>query len=300
MIAFFLGESLLKTHMRPKKTLSNWLTTRYQLIIRNEENFAEKTSVAFTYSKIILFSVILFSVVFVISLFLAKTVLEKWFDPKYEQMVLNQQLYGLYLKVDSLALEVDRKERFIQNFQRVLSGDTTDLQYSAELRDERQTSVKPTSLKIHAADSAFRRDYEQSDLSLVTLANFKNTGLEETFFFSPISGFISDKYDVKKGHFGVDIVSRKNEPVKCIADGTVVFSSWTQDAGYVLMIQHSANLISVYKHNAELYKKVGTFVNAGEIISLVGNSGEMTNGPHLHFELWYNGNSLNPEEFVTF
>jgi murein DD-endopeptidase MepM/ murein hydrolase activator NlpD len=68
----------------------------------------------------------------------------------------------------------------------------------------------------------------------------------------------------------------------------------------VVAIQHSANLISLYKHNAELYKKVGTFVNAGEIISLVGNSGEMTNGPHLHFELWYNGNSLNPEEFVTF
>jgi murein DD-endopeptidase MepM/ murein hydrolase activator NlpD len=98
----------------------------------------------------------------------------------------------------------------------------------------------------------------------------------------------------------VDIVTRTNEPVKCIADGTVLFSSWTQDAGYVVMIQHNANLISIYKHNAELYKKVGTFVNAGEIIALVGNSGELTNGPHLHFELWYNGNSLNPEEFVTF
>ena len=88
--------------------------------------------------------------------------------------------------------------------------------------------------------------------------------------------------------------------IKCIADGTVIFSSWTQDSGYVIVVQHRGNLLSTYKHNAQLLKKVGTFVNGGEIIAIVGNSGELTNGPHLHFELWYNGNSLNPEEFVTF
>jgi murein DD-endopeptidase MepM/ murein hydrolase activator NlpD len=287
--------------MRPKKTLSSWLTTRYQLIIKNEENFAEKTNIGFTYSKIILFSVILFAFVFVISLFLVETVLEKWFDPKYEQMVLNQQLFGLALKVDSLAEEVERKDRFIANFQRVLSGDTTDFQDPAQLlRGDRQAVTKPSNLTINRSDSAFRKQFEQTDMSMITVSNVKSRDLTQTFFFTPISGFISDKYDVKKGHFGVDIVSKTNEPVKCIADGTVIFSSWTQDAGYVLVIQHSANLISLYKHNAELYKKVGTFVNAGEIISLVGNSGEMTNGPHLHFELWYNGNAMNPEEFVTF
>jgi len=287
--------------MRPKKTLSSWLTTRYQLIIKNEENFAEKTSVGFTYSKIILFSVILFSIVFIISLFLVETVLERWFDPKYEQMVLNQQLFGLALKVDSLAEEVERKDRFIANFQRVLSGDTSDFKDPAEiLRGDHQVAAKPSNLTINRSDSAFRKQFEQSDMSVVTLTSVKSRELDATYFFPPITGFISDKYDVKKGHLGVDIVTKTNEPVKCIADGTVVFSSWTQDAGYVLIIQHSANLLSLYKHNAELYKKVGTFVNAGEIISIVGNSGEMTNGPHLHFELWYNGNSLNPEEFVTF
>ncbi|MFZ6009665.1 MAG: M23 family metallopeptidase [Bacteroidota bacterium] len=287
--------------MKPKKTLSNWLTTRYQLIIRNEENFAEKTSVGFTYSKIILFSVILFAVVFLISLFLVETVLEKWFDPRYEQMVLNQQLLGLAQKVDSLSLEVDRKDRFIGNFQRVLSGDTANFQDPAEvLRGENQPLNKPATLKLDESDSAFRRDFEKLNLPLISLTSAKYSEMQETFFFSPVNGFISDHYDVKKGHYGVDIVAKSNEPVKCIADGTVVFSAWTQDAGYVLVIQHSGNLISAYKHNAELYKKVGTFVNAGEIISIVGNSGEMTNGPHLHFELWYNGNSLNPEEFVTF
>lgn len=287
--------------MKSRKTLSNWLATRFQLIIRNEENFAEKTSVGFTYSKIILFSVFLFALMFVFSLFMVKTILARWFDPKYEQMVLNQQLYELKQKVDSLGVEVEQKDQFIANFQRVLSGDTAAFQNPVpEAGQHELVGKEAPNLKVTQEDSVFRREFEQSDLSLITLTNVKYRELQETFFFSPITGFISDHYDVKKSHFGVDVVSRKNESVKCIADGTVVFSSWTQDSGYVIMIQHRGNIISVYKHNAQLLKKVGTFVNAGEIISIVGNSGEMTNGPHLHFELWYNGNSLNPEEFVTF
>jgi murein DD-endopeptidase MepM/ murein hydrolase activator NlpD len=155
-------------------------------------------------------------------------------------------------------------------------------------------------MKLAPADSQFRKDFEKTDLSLIALTSVKYRELQETFFFSPITGFISDHFDMKTGHYGVDVVAKTNEAVKNVADGTVLFASWTQDSGYVIMIQHRGNLISVYKHNAELLKKVGTFVNAGEIISIVGNSGEMTNGPHLHFELWYNGNPLNPEEFVTF
>ncbi|MBT1685402.1 M23 family metallopeptidase [Dawidia soli] len=289
--------------MKPKKTLSNWLTTRYQLIIRNEENFAEKTSLGFTYSKVILFSVILFTGLFIMSLFMSKTILAKWFDPKHEQMVLNQQLFELAQKVDSLALEIDRKDQFIANFQRVLSGDTANFKDPAEaLRNESQPLTKPTAANLSASaiDSTFRREFEQSDLSVTPLTNVKYRELQETFFYSPLTGYISDTYNVAKGHLGVDIVAKANEPVKCIAGGTVIFSSWTQDSGYVIMVQHRGNLISVYKHNAQLLKKVGTFVNGGEIVSIVGNSGELTNGPHLHFELWYNGNSLNPEEFVTF
>lgn len=287
--------------MRARKTLSNWLTTRYQLIIRNEENFAEKTSLAFSYSKIILFSVILFVAILLISLFMVKTILARWFDPRHAQMEANRQLYELALKVDSLGVEVDRKDKFIANFQRVLSGDTTNFVDPAQvLKGESQPLTKVNNLKPDPTDSAFRKDFEKSDLSLITFTNVKYQDLQETFFFTPITGFISDHYDVKKGHFGIDVVAKTNEPVKSIADGTVILASWTQDSGYVIAVQHRGNLISVYKHNAELLKKVGTFVNAGDIISIVGNSGEMTDGPHLHFELWYNGNSLNPEEFVTF
>lgn len=282
--------------LKAKKTLSNRLTTRYQLIIRNEENFAEKTSLGFTYSKVILFSVILFAALFVLSLFMTKTILAKWFDPKHEQMELNKRLHALGQLVDSLETTNRQRSEFILSIQRRLRGEKDSVLVTHE--DTPPSTTRP-SLEAHASDSSFRKEFEASDLSLITLANSKSRELQQTFF-PPVSGFISDKFDPKKGHMGTDIVAKANESVKCIADGTVIFSSWTQDSGYVIMVQHRGNVISAYKHNAQLYSKVGTFVKGGDIIAIVGNSGELSNGPHLHFELWYNGNALNPEEFVTF
>jgi murein DD-endopeptidase MepM/ murein hydrolase activator NlpD len=288
--------------LKPKTTIGERISTKYQLVIRKEENLEEKSTFGFTYGKVIVLMFVVFMVIFAGSLYLSQTLLARWFDPRYAQRETDKKLYQLYLRVDSLYREEEEKAEFIQNFKRVLNGDTSQSFVDAPTALKEQTKpIKPVSTaKLAPSDSQFRKDFEQSELSLISLTSSKYNELSETFFFTPITGFISDRYDVKKSHYGVDIVAKTNEPVKCIADGTVIIASWTQDAGYVIAIQHRGNLMSVYKHNAELLKKVGTFVNAGEIISIVGNSGEMTSGPHLHFELWYNGNSLNPEEFVTF
>ena len=286
--------------LKQKKTLSERLTAPYQLVVRSEENLAERTTISFTYAKLIVIISSLFFVIFIASLFLSKTLLAKWFDPKYEIAAQRKQLIDFGKRLDSLATEEDRKEKFIQNFQRILRGDTSSGFVDPAKILKANATVKSTSnMKLAPADSQFRREFEQSQFSFVSL-NSKFRELQDIFFFTPITGFISDKYDSKKGHYGVDIVAKTNESVKCVADGTVVMSSWTQDAGNVIAVQHRGNLVTVYKHNATLLKKVGSFVNAGDIISIVGNSGEMTDGPHLHFEMWYNGNSLNPEEFVTF
>ncbi len=288
--------------MKAKKTLSSWLVNRYLLIIRNEENFAEKSTFSFTYAKVILFSVVIFVVMLLISLFLVETLLNQWFDPRYEQMEANRRLNTLMLKVDSLAQEVESKDRFINNFKRVLNGDSVELmsENPEETVNERPVTTEEVDLtSVSPVDSAFRQEFEQSDMSLLnTSGSYRE--LREIFLFSPLDGYVSAPYNLKEGHYGVDVVAKKNEPVKCIADGTVVMASWTQDSGYVIAVQHRSNLVSIYKHNAELLKKVGSFVNAGEIISIIGNTGDLTDGPHLHFELWLNGNSVNPEEFVTF
>jgi murein DD-endopeptidase MepM/ murein hydrolase activator NlpD len=284
--------------LKPKRTLSDWLTNRYQLVVRNEENLAEKHGFNFTWAKVIVVAVTFFVLLMVGSLFLSKTLLAKWFDPRHAQLEANRELAKLAMNYDSIVNISEQRELFIQNFQRILRGDTSQgFQDPSEIMQQVAPNVD---LDPGMADSAFRKEYEESDLGFVAVSNRKYNELQETFFFSPTTGFVSDKYDAKKAHYGIDIVTKTNEPVKCIADGTVIFASWTQDSGYVIGVQHQGNLISIYKHNAQLYMKVGTFVNAGQILSIVGNSGEMTNGPHLHFELWYNGNAINPEEFVTF
>lgn len=288
------------THLglRVRKTLSSWLNNRYLLIIRNEENFAEKTSYNFTYAKVILSVVTIVIVIFILSFFLVESLLAQWFDPRHAQMESRRQLVDLRSKVDSLEQSVMAKQMFIDRIQYVLSGDTTQdfstLEENITVNDSsEEVEIDPADLA--PIDSQFRKEFED----MVIPQTFSET-TELPFLFTPIDGYISQSYNIQEDHLGVDVVSKANEPVKCVADGTVIFADWTREFGYVLVIQHSSNLMSVYKHNSKLLKKVGNFVSEGEIISIIGNSGELTDGPHLHFELWHNGNPLNPEDFVLF
>jgi murein DD-endopeptidase MepM/ murein hydrolase activator NlpD len=236
----------------------------------------------------------------VISLFLVKTLLAQWFDPEHAELEANKRLIMLSSAVDSLAYEMDMKDQFIDNLTMIIKGDDTLSQ--SDQRSEQRLSTSNIEIDLDnlpPIDSQFRKEFEQGDI-LLDLENYSSGELQEFFLFSPLSGIVLSPYNVKSEHYGVDVVSKKNEPVKCVADGTVIFSDWTQESGYVISVQHKGNLISVYKHNSALLKKVGNFVNAGDIISIIGNTGELTSGPHLHFELWYNGNPVNPEEFVSF
>ena len=119
-------------------------------------------------------------------------------------------------------------------------------------------------------------------------------------FFSPLSGYISKNFNYQDKHYGIDIVTQKNEAVKATLNGRVLLSSWSAETGNTIILQHSNNLISVYKHNAEVLKKEGQFAKAGEVIAIIGNSGGESTGPHLHFELWFNGTPLNPSSYMNF
>lgn len=234
------------------------------------------------------------------SLFLTRTILAQWFDPNYAQMEANKQLYKMTLRLDSLALEVQRKDQFISLFTGFITGET-DSSAIDDFIAGRQvpTSAFEIDFTTTQIDSQIRKEFEAEEAA-VNLGVIQSVEIQEVFFFSPISGLVSKKFNLKEDHYGVDIVAKKNEPVMAVASGTVIISSWTQDSGYVLAIQHSSNLVSIYKHNAELLKKTGSFVNGAEVVAIIGNTGELTDGPHLHFELWYNGNPVNPEDFVSF
>jgi murein DD-endopeptidase MepM/ murein hydrolase activator NlpD len=286
--------------LKSKKTLSSWLTNRYLLIFRNEENFAEKTTFSFTYAKLLVFLVFLFMIFMFLSLYLSKTIFAQWFDPRHSEIESNKKLIELSLSIDSLANEVKKKDIFIANIQKLVRGESLESEGTNNLDSEVFVKEEIDSGELAEVDSLFRRQFEEVGVNLFANRPGSTAELQELYFFTPINGIVSSPYNPHAEHYGVDVVAKSNEPVKSIADGSVLFSSWTQDTGYVIAIQHRNNLISIYKHNSALLKKVGNYVSAGEIIAIIGNTGDLTTGPHLHFEIWYNGNPVNPQEFVSF
>jgi murein DD-endopeptidase MepM/ murein hydrolase activator NlpD len=284
--------------VKARRTFSNWLTNRYLLILRNEENFAEKTTISFTYAKLILVVFIILLVTMTASLYLSSTLMAQWFDPRHELIILDRHLVNLTEQVDSLEYQVEIKDQFIQNIQKVLIGEVGAGDSSLGNASNEQVNV--TMEPLPAIDSQFRREFEENELSFLTGNNRIAQGLEEQYFFAPIEGIVTTEFNLKNEHFGVDVVSNLNEPVKAVAEGTIIFADWTQESGNVVAIQHRGNIISVYKHNSALLKKVGTFVNSGQVIAIIGNTGEFTTGPHLHFEMWYNGHPMDPAEIISF
>jgi murein DD-endopeptidase MepM/ murein hydrolase activator NlpD len=302
--------------LKGKKTFSDWLTNRYLLVVRNEENFAEKTTFSFNYAKIIVFITITVIFLFSFSFYLSNTILSRWFHPAGRQMVLNKQIIQLSAVVDSLEEQLLYRDKALLGISKVINGDDKFLKQDlAENTQEDTLKDKPKAAHIDSiapVDAELRKEFESKTsavpevkVAVRAVANSSSVNeaddLYRMFLFSPVTGgIITQKFDAKAAHYGLDIVAKKDEPVKCVANGTVILASWTNDSGHIIAVQHQGNLISVYKHNSVLLKKLGSFVRAGEIISVIGNSGELTTGPHLHFELWHNSNPIDPEIFVSF
>lgn len=235
----------------------------------------------------------------VLATFLVTGILQQRLDPRYSQQEAKRQLIEMRLKMDSLEFQLVSQDIYIENIRKILSGsldeDQIDSLASSELRPEIILDEQ-----LQPIDSQFRAEFENTIISELPFENNSTSEFRSLYLFSPLEGLVSDEYNPKEDHYGVDLVGKENEPVKSVADGIVVFASWTLDGGHVIGVQHKGGLISVYKHNSELLKNVGNFVTGGEIIAIIGNSGELTSGPHLHFELWHNGSPVNPEEYIGF
>jgi murein DD-endopeptidase MepM/ murein hydrolase activator NlpD len=285
-----------------KKTLSNWLKSRYLMIIRSEENFAVKKSYRFSLAYLIGLGFSLVLLVFLISLFVIRSIVPLVSGGNNLQSDNTLQLIELYGLVDSLSNQMELSEKYLQNIRRIFEGNEQGLEEGMILSSIPQGGTPRDNISggLSATDSLFRKEFEEAGFGLISLGLTGEDELMDIYFFPPVNGIISAPFDIKSDHFGVDIVAKKNEPIKSIADGTVILASWTQDSGYTIAVQHRGNIISIYKHNAVLLKKVGNFVRAGEIIAIIGNSGELTDGPHLHLEIWHNGNPLDPEQVISF
>jgi murein DD-endopeptidase MepM/ murein hydrolase activator NlpD len=276
---------------------------KYRLVVLNDQTFEERASIRLSRFNVY---VLVGSLLFVLSVFIfviiAFTPIKQYL-PGYGDIGMRRSLVQLQIDADSLENMVRQQELWITNARKVLAGedtvivDTTGIGSTSSQYDSIKLDELPTADKLLREEMEKEDDYAlmfepEDDKKTVSLSNLK--------LFPPVLGLVSASFDPLKSHFGTDIVAKEKESIKSVLDGTVIMADWTVETGYVIAIQHEYDLISIYKHNSVLLKKVGTFVKTGEAIAIIGNSGEQTTGPHLHFELWRNGVPVNPESYIVF
>ena len=282
------------------KIFTDQLRNKYRLVILNDDSFAEKFSLRLSPLGLIILlgSVTIVMTTLVISL-VAFTPLREYI-PGYGNVDDRKDILSLSAKADSLENTLEARDWYINNLLNVFSGKTE----GRTAKPAKDSTGKYTNIDIKPSDQdmKLRSDIESNQLESTSdkVSANKINALSNFFFFTPIKGIITTSYNIKEGHFGTDIAAKENEFVKTTLDGTIIFAGFTTEDGYVTQIQHNNNITSVYKHQSSITKKVGDFVQAGEPIGVVGNTGENSKGAHLHFELWYNGFAINPQDYVVF
>lgn len=286
----------MTTKEKGAKRFKKKLLHKYRLIILNEETFEERFSF-----KLNRLNVFVFSTLFALFLIIATTLIIAFtplreYIPGYSSTALKKRATELAYKTDSLQKVLEVNQHYLASIKKVLTGDVKSVNFNKDSLIE-VAKIDPSVLvRTSRKDSLLRQEVAKEDKYNPLIAQQP----QEYALFSPVKGTISEPYNSKTKHYAVDVVAAKDAPVKAVADGTVIFAEWTAATGYVIIVKHNNNLISVYKHNAMLTKEQGEIVKAGEVIGTIGNTGELTTGPHLHFELWRDGYPINPASFIDF
>ena len=283
---------------RKRDQLKKLFQNPYRIVIFNDLNLHIIKQIRFNARTLVLGLVgAVVTIIIGVTILIAFTPLREYI-PGYPSGKLRQKLIQNALVTDSIEQKINLYDRYFHDLRAMLSGENA--QDSIVKRD----SVKRPNLNEFRRlnqDSLFKDELEQEQFNLhLSPGATRKSGLASLLFFPPLKGMVTGKQDISSGHYGVDIVAKANSRVSSALDGTVIFAEWTMETGYVMIIQHDQNIVTSYKHNAELLKKQGDKVKAGEVIAIMGNTGKMTTGPHLHFELWVNGNPINPQDYISF
>ena len=268
----------------------------FRLAIINDNSLEEVFNIKFSRARLLwLTAAILLAISVIFVLLLGYTPLRNLIPGKSKTHVQNE-LIMMIQKADSLEKSLGNYSLYTKNLKKVLS-DSVSLDSVQDLFREGFT-VKEFDFKPSVEDSILRAEVEAEE-SISLNSNLKEKKLN-SFFIKPVDGLITEGFNKKIGHFGVDVVSKKGAFISSIDDGMVLFSSWTHEFGYVLVIKHQNSFISFYKHNSEVFKSKGDYVKSGETIAIIGNSGKYSTGPHLHFELWKGSSPVNPVNYILF
>jgi len=268
---------------------------KYRFVIMTDSSFEEKLSVKLSRLNVIAFvGTLVFFCFFSTMLLITYTPLSEYVPGK-SSVEVQKGLIELNIKSDSLEAVLHNRSIYLENINKIINGEEL---IDPENTEEITNTQNPISFEKSIEDSLFRIKVETEDKSSIYKKDKTNNN--NLMFFTPLTGFISDGYNNKTKHFGVDLVAKEKSRISSVLEGTVIISHWAYETGYIIGIQHKNDYLSFYKHNSVLLKSVGDYVNAGDHIAIIGNSGELSSGPHLHFELWHKGVPVNPENYISF
>ena len=288
---------MIKSNNKDKKPLRARLLAKYRFVVLNENTFEEILS--YKLSRFNVFMIISISVILLISAtytIIALTSLKEYI-PGYDSTALRRQAINNTYLIDSLEQQLFLNQRYISSITDALSGNV-DLEDITPLNLQEDIDlIAELDLSTNQQDSILRAEVAQEDRFNL----FETAGTENNFtLFSPVTGVITQGYSPLENHFAVDISVQEKTPVKAVSDGTIILAEWTTETGYVVIIKHEQNLVSVYKHNESLAVSQGDLVISGEVIGFAGSTGTLSTGPHLHLELWSDGYPINPTELIEF
>ena len=273
------------------------LQNKYCFMIMNANTFEEKLSIRLSRFNVILFCGSIGVVIFISALLMIAYTPLREYVPGKSSSEVQKKLIFLCLKTDTLEQIIKSQDLYIKNINNIISGENiSGINNIISSKDGIPQSE--ISFDKSEEDSLLRIHVESNEKG--SLFKQQNSPSKQLIFFNPVPGVVTERFSKKSKHYGIDIVAKEKTHIKSVLEGTVIFSQWTTETGYVISVQHIDGFVSFYKHNSLLLKETGDYVNSGEHIAIIGNSGELSSGPHLHFELWHKGTPVNPENYISF
>ena len=279
----------------------NWLNEKNSIVIVNDETFREERSYKINPSVIYAILMLFISAVAILTILIMIFTPVGNLLPERRNLDTRNELKLMYMHIDSLENAISERDLY---FNKLKSLIFEQFEYESDVEDP---SSKEGNLTVNMPDKNDELlelienvENEEQLGNLLESTFHKNPSIQEMIFIPPLTGMVSDTFLPEKGHYGVDIVAPKGSHIKSIQKGTVIVSTFSVETGHMIGIQHNNNVISFCKHNSANLKKVGDIVSAGEVVAIIGNSGELSSGPHLHFELWFNGQAINPQSYMNF
>jgi murein DD-endopeptidase MepM/ murein hydrolase activator NlpD len=278
------------------------LQENFRLVIMHNETFKEVGSYKLNLLNLyILLSSVFVALTLLVFCLVIYTPIKKYI-PGYGDYNQYAKVTALQDRIKKLEKEVKAQDEYTNSIKRILVGNF-ETSKDVEDKDADISIAKPEPISRIPEDEKLRKtiSYGQGSTTLPSL-NFApiDVPVENNYFISPIKGIISSAFKITDKHYGVDLIAPMDTPIKAVKDGYVIIADFTMETGYTIGVQHSNNLVTFYKHNSALLKKVGDTVKSGESIAIIGNTGTQTNGYHLHFELWHNGKPVDPTSVISF